>query len=119
MKPNTTSGSMQWVLDGSLTNDRSSLKSFTGKRQSPDHPFSISHHQFPVHLAFALTINRPQGQSAKYVGHDLQGLVFAHGQLYVGLSQASSSHCIKVLTNPEKKSTLYIMWCTQKYFFSE
>ena len=39
--------------------------------ESPDHPFSFSHHQFPVCLAFALTINKAQGQSAKYVGLDL------------------------------------------------
>ncbi len=71
--------------------------------ESPDHPFSFSRRQFPVRLAFALTINKAQGQSAKYVGLDLRGSVFAHGQLYVGLSRATSSHRIKVLTNPDEE----------------
>lgn len=38
-----------------------------------------------------------QGQSAKYVGLDLRIPVFAHGQLYVALSQATSGQWIKVL----------------------
>jgi len=54
--------------------------------ESPDHAFSFSRRQFPVRLAFALTVNKAQGQSAKYVGLNLQVPVFAHGQLYVGLS---------------------------------
>ncbi|EAU86521.2 transcriptional factor B3 [Coprinopsis cinerea okayama7 len=53
--------------------------------------------QFPVRLAFALTINKAQGQSVKYVGLDLRNPVFAHGQLYVALSRATSRQRIKVL----------------------
>jgi len=59
--------------------------------------FKFKQHQFPVRLAFALSINKAQGQSVQYVGLDVYIPVFAHGQLYVALSQATSSHNIKVL----------------------
>lgn len=62
-----------------------------------DFAFQLKRCQFPVRLAFAITINKVQGQSAKYVGFDLRIPVFAHGQLYVALSQATSGQWIKVL----------------------
>jgi len=74
--------------------------------ESPDHAFSFSRRQFPVRLAFALTINKAQGQSAKYVGLDLRVPVFAHGQLYVGLSRATSRSRIKILIDPEEDSNI-------------
>ena len=46
----------------------------------------LSCHQFPVRLAFAMTINKSQGQSVQNVGIDLRTSVFSHGQLYVALS---------------------------------
>jgi ATP-dependent DNA helicase PIF1 len=59
--------------------------------------FKFCRRQFPVRLAFALTINKSQGQSVKFVGLDLRIPVFSHGQLYVGLSRATSGQRIKVL----------------------
>lgn len=48
-------------------------------------------------LAFALTINKSQGQSLDSVGFDLTSSVFTQGQLYVALSRATSSSKIAVL----------------------
>lgn len=59
--------------------------------------FSMQRRQFPVRLAFAMTINKSQGQSLKYVGIDLRTPVFTHGQLYVALSRATSGRRIKIL----------------------
>ena len=59
--------------------------------------FVLKRHQFPVNLAFALTINKAQGQSVKAVGIDLRVPVFSHGQLYVALSRATNSQNISVL----------------------
>ena len=56
--------------------------------------------QFPVHLAFAMTVNKSQGQSLRYVGLNLQSPTFSHGQLYVGLSRCTSGQRIKVLFKP-------------------
>lgn len=65
--------------------------------------FKFRRRQFPVRLAFALTINKAQGQSVKYVGLDLRTPIFAHGQLYVALSRATSAQRIKILL-PEDES---------------
>jgi hypothetical protein len=43
--------------------------------------FIFSRLQFPVRRAFAISINRAQGQSVKYVGIDLRMPIFTHGQL--------------------------------------
>jgi hypothetical protein len=64
---------------------------------STDFTFKFCRRQFPVRLAFALTINKSQGQSVKFVGLDLRIPVFSHGQLYVALSRATSEQRIKVL----------------------
>ena len=64
---------------------------------TPNFTFKIRRRQFPVRLAFAITINRAQGQSVKHVGLNLRIPVFAHGQLYVALSQVTAKRNIKVL----------------------
>jgi len=66
-----------------------------------DLTFQMKRHQFPVRLAFALSINKAQGQSVKSVGIYLKTPVFAHGQLYVALSRATASNNIKVLLPSE------------------
>jgi Helicase len=57
--------------------------------------------QFPVRLAFALTINKAQGQSVKHVGLDLSNPVFSHGQLYVGLSRVTARQNLRLLLPPD------------------
>jgi len=64
---------------------------------SSGYAFKIRCRQYPVRLAFALTINKDQGQSVKFVGLDLRTPVFSHGQLYVALSRATSQAHVKVL----------------------
>jgi hypothetical protein len=64
---------------------------------TPNFTFKIRRRQFPVRLAFAMTINRAQGQSVKYVGLDLRTSVFAHGQLYVAFSRVIARRNLKVL----------------------
>jgi len=49
-------------------------------------PFTLQRRQFPLQLAFAMTINKMQGQIMKIVGIYLPEPIFTHGQLYVALS---------------------------------
>jgi ATP-dependent exoDNAse (exonuclease V) alpha subunit len=60
-------------------------------------PFKFSRMQFPIQLAFAMTINKAQGQSLGRVGIYLPNPVFSHGQLYVALSRASSRSNLTLL----------------------
>ena len=52
-------------------------------------PILLKRLQFPVRLAFALTINKSQGQSVEHMGINLQISVFSHGQLYVAFSRCT------------------------------
>ena len=55
-----------------------------------EYPFEWQRRQFPVRPAFAMTINKSQGQTLKYAGIWLRGDVFTHGQLYVACSRVSA-----------------------------
>jgi len=57
-------------------------------------PFTIRRWQFPLQPAFAMTINKAQGQT---VGVYLPKPVFCHGQLYVAFSRCSSRQGVRVL----------------------
>ena len=59
--------------------------------------FTMNHCQFPVNLAYAISINKSQGQSVKHVGVHLSTPVFGHGQLYMALSRVTSAENIKLL----------------------
>ena len=61
-----------------------------------DLPFEFRRTQFPLRLAFAMTINKSQGQSLKVVGIHLANPVFAHGQLYVAISRATDCRQIYI-----------------------
>ena len=74
--------------------------------------FKFTRRQFPVRLAFAMTFNKSQGQSVKYVGLDLRRPVFSHGQFYVGISRVTSVANIKVIweeriREPKSRNIVY------------
>jgi len=59
-------------------------------------PFVLRRRQFPVRMAFAITINKSQGQTFNNVGVYLSSPVYSHGQLYVTISRVTSSANIKI-----------------------
>lgn len=58
-------------------------------------PFDFQRTQFPVIVAFAMTINKSQGQTFDNVGILLRKPVFTHGQLYVASSRVRSFDGLK------------------------
>ena len=53
--------------------------------------------QFPFRLAFAMTINKSQGQTFNRVGILLNNPVFSHGQLYVAASRVRNFDSLRIL----------------------
>ena len=62
-------------------------------------PFVFKRRQFPVQPAYAMTINKSQGQTLQRVGIFLPQGVFAHGQLYVALSRVRNPHDLFIFTD--------------------
>ena len=52
-----------------------------------DSPIPFKRLQFPICLAFAMTINKSQGKTMIICGLDLEYPCFSHGQLYVACSR--------------------------------
>jgi ATP-dependent DNA helicase PIF1 len=65
-------------------------------------PFEFKRRQFPIRPAFAMTINKAQEQTMKFVGIYLPQHVFSHGQLYVALSRISGESKIRIMVEDEK-----------------
>lgn len=59
-------------------------------------PFTMVRKQFPIRLAFALTINKAQGQTVQCCGVYLPCPVFGHGQLYMALSRSGSRDDVNI-----------------------
>ena len=68
-------------------------------------PFQLCCLQFPLRLAFAMTINKSQGQSLNYVGIDNRSPIFTHGQVYVAVSHSTSVHRMKAIWPPNSPPT--------------
>jgi hypothetical protein len=93
------------ILGGKHAGQTALIPRITIKPSNEDMPIPLLRRQFPVHLAFAMTINKSQGQSVTHVGLDLRVPVFSHGQLYVALSRCTSGQHIKVLFPEQEKGT--------------
>jgi hypothetical protein len=70
--------------------------------------------QYPLRLAFAVTIHKSQGKTFNRVIIDLGRGTFAHGQLYVALSRCTCLEGI-VLRKPVKKGHILLDWAVVKF----
>jgi ATP-dependent exoDNAse (exonuclease V) alpha subunit len=70
-----------------------------------EYPFEWQRRQFPERPAFAMTINKSQGQTLKFAGVWLRRQVFTHGQLYVACSRVSSPSNLKFALMQEQQGT--------------
>lgn len=63
----------------------------------PQLPIKFARLQFPVRLAFAMSINKAQGQTLSKVGVYLPAPCFSHGQLYVAMSRVGQAAGVKIM----------------------
>ena len=85
------------ILTGSHFGKRVFIPRISITPSDTELPFKLIRRQFPVRLAFAMSINKAQGQTIPNMGLYLPNPVFTHGQLYVALSRVQSKHKISVL----------------------
>ena len=95
------------VLTGRAAGQRVYIPRIPMAPKVADLPFILSRRQFPVRLAWAMTINKAQGQSLERSGLVLPEPVFAHGQLYVALSRVGAFHKVKVLISKANGQGVY------------
>ncbi|XP_032458064.1 uncharacterized protein LOC116738693 [Nasonia vitripennis] len=72
-----------------------------------DYPFIFKRRQFSIKVAFAMTINKAQGQTFEKIGIDLRRAVFNHGQLYVALSRVRGWNSIRIYLDDSEKKDIY------------
>lgn len=90
------------VLTGSSSGNRVLIPRIKLTSSDSVLPLKIQRFQFPLCLAFAMTINKSQGQSLKKVALHLPKPVFTHGQLYVALSRCTSEAGVKIFIDSSK-----------------
>ncbi|KAG5533996.1 hypothetical protein RHGRI_028003 [Rhododendron griersonianum] len=99
------------ILTGDKFGDLVFIPRISLTPSSSEIPFEMTRRQFPIRLAYAMTINKSQGQSVNFVGIDLRTPVFSHGQLYVALSRCTSGDRTSVLlSNDASHSTTNIVY---------
>ena len=81
-------------------------------------PMPLKRLQFLVRLAFAMAINKSQGQSVEHVGINLQTSVFTYRQLYVAFSRCTSLLNISVLLPEQSQESKRILNVVYKEVFN-
>jgi hypothetical protein len=85
------------ILTGPGANNRAFIPRIGLNTNDEELPFTLCRRQFPVRLAFGMTINKSQGQSLQTVGINLLTPVFSHGQFYVAVSRATNWRRVFIL----------------------
>jgi ATP-dependent DNA helicase PIF1 len=81
--------------------------------------FEFKRLQFSVRLAFAMSINKAQGQSLKVAGINLETSCFSHGRLYVACSRVRTGKNVYVFgPNAETKNIVYQTALQEKLYFN-
>ena len=78
------------LLTGPFAGSREYIPRIEHRPALSQMPINFVRKQFPIQLAFAMTINKAQGQTFDKLGLWLERPVFTHGQLYVALSRVRS-----------------------------
>jgi ATP-dependent DNA helicase PIF1 len=81
-----------------------------------DFPVPFKRLQFPVLVAYYLTLNRAQGQSLDRAGLYLPKAVFSHGLLYVGCSRCGDPDCVFIYADQSEVDHVKDHLSREKYY---
>lgn len=73
-------------------------------------PFSFVRQQFPVRLAFSVTISKGQRQENEQVGIYLPQPVFTHSQLYTTFSRGKRTSNMNVFIEQNQEGVVAVIW---------
>lgn len=91
------------IFSGERKGERVFIPKIAMDCKNSDLPFHLQRKQFPLRLAYSLTITKSQGQSFQKIGLLLKSPVFTHGQLYTAFSRVRSRDGLKVQITPSSK----------------
>lgn len=97
------------IISGDFKGNRTAIPKIPLKSNMSKHSlFSFSRYQYPVKLAYCITVNKSQGQSFDKVSIYFKDHPFSHGQLYVALSRCTNKKSIKIfkLIEDEEKNKI-------------
>ncbi|EOA25096.1 hypothetical protein CARUB_v10018404mg [Capsella rubella] len=93
------------IITGNRRGEKILLPRIPAYPSDADYPTKIKRNQFPLKLAFAMTIDEGQVQTLSKVGLYLPRRVFSNGQMYVAISKVKSSAGLKVLITDKNAAT--------------
>ena len=96
------------ILTGPKKNSIVHLPRIDLRTDENNYTFILTRRQFPVRLAFAMTINKSQGQSLSKTAIYLSQSVFSHGKLFVSMSRGGDPQNTKMFltTIPGKQGII-------------
>ena len=86
--------------------------------------YEFKRRTFPVRLAFAMTINKSQGQTLQKTMIYLPQAVFEHGQLYVAVSRVTTPNNLRIFIEENKFQGSYahknkLLWYTRNIVYPQ
>jgi len=111
------------VLTGPAKGRRVFLPRIPMTAEQNDLPVPLVRRQFPVRLAYAVTVNKAQGQTLDRVGVFLKEPCFSHGQLYVAMSRVRRPADVRILCAPSLVQGPFdapdVDWVTENVVYDE
>nr|GEU44366.1 DNA helicase [Tanacetum cinerariifolium] len=101
------------IITGTRISEKVFLPRISLINRDLEMPFVFKRKKFLVKLSYAMTINKIQGQSLEKIGIFLPEPVFAHGQLYVALSRATSPEDLKIQIKNQPKAHIFAPDCNE------